>query len=32
VTTVYDLADERIRRIRVFQNRAAAIEASELAE
>jgi ketosteroid isomerase-like protein len=32
VTTVYDLADGRIRRIRVFQDRAAAIEAAELAE
>src|SRR5262245_65348401 len=32
VTNVYDLADGRIRRIRAFQDRAAAIEAAELEE
>lgn len=32
VTNVYDLADGRIRRVRVFQDRSAGIEASELAE
>jgi ketosteroid isomerase-like protein len=32
VTSVYDLVDGRIRRIRAFQDRAAAIEAAELAE
>ncbi|HWX97345.1 MAG TPA: nuclear transport factor 2 family protein [Solirubrobacteraceae bacterium] len=32
VTNVYDLADGRIRRVRVFQDRAAAIEATELPE
>ena len=32
ITTVYDLADGRIRRVRVFQDRAAAIEAAKLPE
>jgi ketosteroid isomerase-like protein len=32
ITTVYDLAAGRIRRVRVFQDRAVAIEAAKLAE
>ena len=32
VTNVYDLVDGRIRRVRGFQDRAAAIEAAKLAE
>jgi ketosteroid isomerase-like protein len=32
VTTVYDLADGRIRRVRVFKDRATAIKAAELTE
>ena len=32
VTSVYDLVEGRIRRIRAFQDRAAAIEAAKLAE